>query len=104
MDTSHLRTPSPLSMEFSKQEYWSGLLFPSPGDLPDQGIKSSFQHHRQIIYYLNHKAGSIYELLKIKNILEDLVSRKGEYIGLPCSSDGKKSVCNAGDPGLIPGS
>ena len=29
----------PLSMEFSKQEYWSGLPFPSPGDLPDPGIK-----------------------------------------------------------------
>ena len=30
----------PLSMEFSRQEYWSGLPFPSPGDLPDPGIKS----------------------------------------------------------------
>ena len=29
---------APLSMEFSRQEYWSGLLFPSPGDLPDPGI------------------------------------------------------------------
>ena len=29
----------PLSMEFSKQEYWSGLPFPSPGDLPNPGIK-----------------------------------------------------------------
>ena len=28
-----------LSMEFSRQEYWSGLLFPSPGNLPDPGIK-----------------------------------------------------------------
>ena len=28
-----------LSMEFSKQEYWSGLPFPPPGDLPDPGIK-----------------------------------------------------------------
>ena len=27
-------------MGFSKQEYWSGLPFPSPGDLPDPGIKS----------------------------------------------------------------
>ena len=27
------------SMEFSRQEYWSGLPFPSPGDLPDPGIK-----------------------------------------------------------------
>ena len=28
----------PLSMEFSRQEYWSGLPFPSLGDLPDPGI------------------------------------------------------------------
>ena len=30
---------APLSMEFSSQECWSGLSFPSPGDLPHQGIK-----------------------------------------------------------------
>ena len=29
----------PLSIEFSKREYWSGLSFPSPGDLPDPRIK-----------------------------------------------------------------
>ena len=28
-----------LSMEFSGQEYWSGLPFPTPGDLPDPGIE-----------------------------------------------------------------
>ena len=28
------------SMGFSRQEYWNGLPFPSPGDLPDPGIKS----------------------------------------------------------------
>ena len=28
-----------LSMGFSRQEYWSGLTFPSPGDLPDPGIE-----------------------------------------------------------------
>ena len=28
-----------LSMEFFRQEYWSGLPFPSPGDLPNPGIK-----------------------------------------------------------------
>ena len=27
------------SMEFSRQEYWSGLPFPPPGDLPDPGIE-----------------------------------------------------------------
>ena len=30
---------APLSMGFPGQEYWSGLPFPSPGDLPDLGIK-----------------------------------------------------------------
>ena len=30
---------APLSMGFPRQEYWSGLLFPSPGDLPDPGIE-----------------------------------------------------------------
>ena len=30
---------APLSMGFSRQEYWSGLPFPSPGDLTDPGIK-----------------------------------------------------------------
>ena len=30
---------APLSMGFSRQEYWSGLSFPSPGDLPNPGIK-----------------------------------------------------------------
>ena len=30
---------APLSMGFSRQEYWSGLLFPPPRDLPDPGIE-----------------------------------------------------------------
>ena len=30
---------APLSMGFSRQEYWSGLPFPSPGELPNPGIE-----------------------------------------------------------------
>ena len=30
---------APQSLEFSRQEYWSGLLFPFAGDLPDPGIE-----------------------------------------------------------------
>ena len=30
---------APLSVEFSRQEYWSGFPFPTPGDLPDPGIE-----------------------------------------------------------------
>ena len=33
---------APLSMGFSSQEYWSGLPFPTPGDLPDLGIELIF--------------------------------------------------------------
>ena len=36
MDVAH---QAPLSMEFSRQEYWSVLTFPTPEDLPDPGIK-----------------------------------------------------------------
>ena len=32
---------APLSMEFSRQEYWSGLPFPLPGGIPDPGIKAT---------------------------------------------------------------
>ena len=33
---------APLSMGFSRKKYWSGLPFPSPGDLPDPGIEPGF--------------------------------------------------------------
>ena len=33
---------APLSMEFSRQEYWSGLPCPAPGDLPNPGIEPRF--------------------------------------------------------------
>ena len=33
---------APPSMEFSRQEYWSGLPFPSPGGLPDPGIEPGY--------------------------------------------------------------
>ena len=33
---------APLSMGFSKQEYWSGVPFPPPGDLHDPGIEAAF--------------------------------------------------------------
>ena len=39
---SHVRlfaTPWTVAMGFSRQEYWSGLPFPSPGDLPDPGTE-----------------------------------------------------------------
>ena len=46
----------PLSMGFSRQDYWSGLPFPSPGDLPNPGIfRPRSPDCRQILYYLSHE-------------------------------------------------
>ena len=36
---------APLSMGFSRQEYWCGLPFPSPGDLPDQELNPCLLHY-----------------------------------------------------------
>ena len=45
---------APLPMGFSRQEHWSGLPFPSPGELPDPGIERGFQEtvksNRQLQY------------------------------------------------------
>ena len=43
---------APLSMEFSRQEYWSGQPFPFPGDFLTQGLNLSLLHCRQILYPL----------------------------------------------------
>ena len=45
---------APLSMEFSRQEYWTGLPLPSPGDLPDSGIEPGSPVFRQILYHLSY--------------------------------------------------
>ena len=41
---------TPLSIGFFRQEYWSGLPFPSPGDLPDLGLNPGLLHCRKILY------------------------------------------------------
>ena len=40
---------------FSRQEYWSGLLCPPPGDLPNPGIEPVLPHCRWILYRLSHQ-------------------------------------------------
>ena len=39
--SNFVASQAPLSMEFPRQEYWSGLPFPTPGDLPDAEIEPS---------------------------------------------------------------
>ena len=59
----------PLSMGFSRQEYWSGLPFPSPGDLPHPGIDQGFLHYRQILYQMSYEGSSILQSSKFNNTI-----------------------------------
>ena len=50
-----------LSMGFSWQEYWSGFPFPSPGGLPDPGIKPGFPAlNTDVFYHLSHQGNHFY--------------------------------------------
>ena len=54
---------APLSMGFSRQEHWSGLLFPSPGDLSNPSIESTSPASPvlagRFFYYLSHQGSPI---------------------------------------------
>ena len=61
---------TPLSMEFSRQEYWNGLPFPPPGDLPNPGIElaslASCFTDRQILHHCaTWEALPLYQYTKI---------------------------------------
>ena len=74
---------APLSMGFSRQEYWSGLPCPPPGHLPEPGTEPMSPAGRQILCHWRHK---------------------GSFPGGP---SGKEPTCQCRrhrDMGLIPGS
>ena len=53
---------APPSMGFSRQEYWSGLPFPSPGNFPTHGSNPGLPHCRQTLYHLSHQGSLQYPL------------------------------------------
>ena len=113
---------SPLSMAFSRQVYWNGLPFHSPGYLPNRGIKSASLAisciGRRILYHCatwEALLSAFIIMIVEKEIRSHLFSLRvlsslnfvqpcfyGQ--GFPGGSDGKESACNAGDPASIPGS
>ena len=54
-DTWAVAYQAPPSMGFSRQEYWSGLPFPSPRIIPTQGSNPGLPHCRQTLYPLSHQ-------------------------------------------------
>ena len=81
-------------MEFSRQEYWSGLSCPPPGDLPDPGIKPMSLTPSCIGRKFTTSATR--EDICYIIITQNPASLVAQMV--------KESACNAGDPGSIPGS
>ena len=54
---------APLSMGFSRQEYWSGLPFPSPGDLPNPGTEP-----KSPALALIHQGSPLVRLLRLRRV------------------------------------
>ena len=50
---------APLSMGFFRQQHWSGLPFPSPGDLPDPGIEPKCPALKKTLYHLSHQGSTV---------------------------------------------
>ena len=79
-------------MEFSRQEYWTALPCPSPGDLPDSGIepKSPSLQADSLLFKLPRKPA--------------LVGASLLFVGFPGGLSGKEFICQTTDVGSIPGS
>ena len=79
---------APPSMGFSRQEYWSGLPFTCPGDLPD------LLHCRQRLYHPNHQGSPSLMNVNVKNLNKILANRIQPHI---------KKFKNHNQVGFIPG-
>ena len=112
----------PLSTEFSRQEYWNWLLFPSPGDLPNPGIELMLPALQADSLRLSHQGNPVFPIPKVSSSLARqpqlllhclmlLISylilvnyprlTTAQFFLYPCISIGSNSVCyNANRSGL----
>ena len=81
---------TPLSTGFPRQEYWSGLPFPPPGDLLDPGFKPMSPTFQTDCLPLSHWGRHIYMLTRCFLIVQ---------YELPRWLSGKESICNTGEAG-----
>ena len=81
----------PLSMGFSRQEYWNGLPFPSPGDLPNPGIEpgSPALQADSLLTELQAKPGSLQQLQTRYRKAQTQTSSKSTFYILGKKSDNK---------------
>ena len=93
-------------MGFPRQEYWSGLPFPSPGIFLIQGLNPRLLHWQADTLPLNYLGSPSYFTSTYLKVVCLLVFRLYLYLtqDFPGGSDGKASARIVGDLGLIPGS
>ena len=79
------------SVEFSRPEYWSGYLFPSPGGLPNPGIEPGLLHCRWILYQLRQKGcPRIQECIAYP--FSSRFSPPRNWTGVSCRKTGEKNA------------
>ena len=76
----------PLSMGFSRQEYWSGLPCPPPGDLLTHGSNLHLLHFRQILHHLSHQGSPFQGINNHKTLLCGITTLK--------TKEGGKGICS----------
>ena len=80
---------APLSMEFSRQEYWKGLPFPLQRIFPTQGSNLGLLHCRQILYHLSHHISPFFPLMSLSKDIKFIYLFKESalsFIDLFCCS------------------
>ena len=95
---------APLSLGFSRQEYWSGLPFPSPGDLPNSGIKPESPVLQADALPSEPPGKSQGKRPWFNSWVRKIPWRRDRlptpvFSGFPGGSDGKESSCNVVDLG-----
>ena len=75
---------APLSIGFSRQEYWSRLPCPPPGDLPIPGVDPGLPNCRQILYHQSLQGSPIRSLLCAKYRVKHHMSRRFFLLGTWC--------------------
>ena len=86
----------PLSLGFSRQEYWSGFLFPSPGDFPDPGIEPRFP-----ALQTDFSPTELREKPRTKRVLSRRAEQENGNWGFPGGPVVKNPPCNATDTSSI---
>ena len=94
-------------MGFLEQEYWSGLPFLSPGDLPHLSVEPGSLHCRQILYILSHhqrNSKHIYKIFYLHSfffhIMDLKVIEDTQRRGRNCQPIGVQAQTQAVPPGL----